>query len=74
MSSELSVKEFSFISYFLIPDNNMNEEKVGLKVEDGEDKKEEDDDDLEVSDEEVNGTNDDKEEDRSKKTKELMLK
>ena len=69
MSSELSVKEFSFISYFLsshnfcnccaIPDNNVDEDKVGLKVEDWEEKKGEDNDDLEVSDEDVNGSNDD---------------
>ena len=84
MSSELSVKEFSFIFHFLfshnscdrcaIPDDDVDEDKVGLKVEDGEDKKEEDDDDLEVSDEGVDGTNDDKEEDRLKKTKEEMPK
>ena len=48
----------------------MDEEKVGLKVEDGEEKKEEDDENLEVLDEEVDGTNDDKEEYRPKKTKE----
>ena len=50
MSSELSVKEFSFISYFLfshnscdhceIPDDDVDEDKVGLKVESGEEKKE----------------------------------
>ena len=50
----------------------MDEDKVGLKVEDGEDKKEEDDDDMEVSDEDVDGTNDDEEEDRPKRTKEEM--
>ena len=42
-----------------IPDNNVNEEKVGLKVEDGEDKKEENNYDLEVSDKDVDGLNDD---------------
>ena len=45
MSSEQSVKEFSFISYFLfshnscdccaIPDDDIDEDKVGLEVEDG---------------------------------------
>ena len=48
----------------------MDEEKVGLKVEDGEDKREDGDNDLEVLYEFVNGTNDNKEEDRPKKTKE----
>ena len=52
----------------------MDEEKVGLKVEDGEEKKEEDDNDLEVSDEDADRTNDEKEEDRPKKTKEEMPK
>ena len=61
----MSVKEFYFISYFLfynnycdycvIPDNDVDEEKICLKVEDGEEKKEEDNDDLEVSDEGVDG-------------------
>ena len=84
MSSKQNVKEFSFICYFLfsrhswyrcaIPDNNVDEEKVGLKVEDGEDKKEEDDNDMEVSDVDVDGKNDNKEEDRPKKTKEEMPK
>ena len=79
MSREPSVKELSFISYLLfshnscnrcaIPDNDVDEDKVGLKVEDKEEKKEEDDEDLEVSDEDADGTNDDKEEDRPKKTK-----
>ena len=65
MSSELSVKELYFISYFLfshnscdrcaIPDDDVDEDNVGLKVEDGEEKKDEDNDDLEVSDEAVNG-------------------
>ena len=68
---EQSVKEFSFISYFLfshnscnccaIPDNIMDEDKVGLKVEDREEKKDEDVDDLEVSDEEIDRTNENKE-------------
>ena len=80
MSSKLSVKEFSFISYFLfsnnywdrcaIPDDDVDEEKVGLKVEEGEEKKEEDDNDLEVSDKDVDRSNDNEEEDRPKKTKE----
>ena len=84
MSSEQSVKEFSFISYFLfshnsynrcaIPDDDVDEDKVGLKVEDGEEKKEEDDDDLEVSDKDVDGMNDDEEEDRPNKTKEELPK
>ena len=56
MSREQSVKEFSFIYYFLfshnychrclIPDDDVDEDKVCLKVEDGEEKKEEDDNDL----------------------------
>ena len=84
MPSELSVKEFSFISYFLfyhnscdrcaIPDDDVDEDKVGLKVEDGEEKKEEDNDDLEVSDEDVDGSNEDGEEYRTKKTKEGIPK
>ena len=79
MSTENSVKGFSFISYFLfyhdscnlcaIPEADVDDYKVGLKVEDGEEKKEEYDDDLDVSDEEVDGTNADKEEDRTKNTK-----
>ena len=52
----------------------MDEDKVGLKVEDREEKKEEDDNDLWVSDKDVNGTNDDKEEDRPKNTKEEITK
>ena len=78
MSRELSVKVFSYISYFLfshdscdqgvILDNDMDEDKVGLKVEDWKETKEEYDKDLEVLDEDVNGTNDNKEEDRPKKT------
>ena len=52
----------------------MDEKKVGLKVEDGKEEEEEDNDDLEVSDEDVDGSNDDKEEDRPKKTKEEMPK
>ena len=84
MSSEHSVKEFSFIFYFLfsqnscdicaIPDDDVGEDKVGFKVEDGEEKKEEDNDDLEVSDEDVDGTNDDKDDHRPRKTKEEMPK
>ena len=56
MSSKLSVKEFSFISYFLsshnscnfcsIPDDDLDEDKAGIKVEDGEEKNEEDNDDM----------------------------
>ena len=79
MSRKLSVEKFSFISYFLfshnscdccaIPDDDMDEDKVGLKVEDREDKKEEDGNDLEVSDKDVGRTNDNKEEDRPKNTK-----
>ena len=80
MSSKLSVKEFSFISYFLfshhscnhcaIPDDHVDEDKVGLKVEDGEEKKEEDNDDMEVSDKDVDGSNEDEEEDRPKNARE----
>ena len=67
MSSEQSVKELSFISNFLfyhnpcdccaIPDDDVDEYKFGFKVEDGQEKKEEYENDLEVSDEDVNGTN-----------------
>ena len=49
MSSEQSVKEFSFVSYFIfshnscdrcaIPDDDVDADKVGLKVEDGEENK-----------------------------------
>ena len=56
MSSEHSVTEFCFVSYFLfsqnscgrcaIPDDDVDEEEVDLKVEDGENKKEEDDDHM----------------------------
>ena len=84
MSSEHSVKELSFFSYLLfshnscdrcaIPDDDVDEDKVGLKVEDREEKKKEDDNDLEVSDEDVDGTNDHEEEDTSKKTKEVISK
>ena len=84
MSIEQSVKEFSFISYFLFshnscnrcafPDGYVDDDKVGLKVENGEEKREEDEDDLEVSDEYIDGTNDDEEEARPKKTNELMPK
>ena len=52
----------------------MDEDKDRFKVEDGEEKKEEDDGNIEVSDKDVNGMNDDKEEDRPKKTKEEMPK
>ena len=52
----------------------MDEYKVGLKVEDKEDKKEEDDNDLEVSDKDVDIMNDDEEEDSPKKTKEANPK
>ena len=52
----------------------MDEDKVSLKVEDGEEKKEEDDNDLWVLDEDVNGANYDKEEDRPKNTKEEIPK
>ena len=84
MSSEQSVKEFSFIFYFLfshnscdrcaIPDTDVDEDKVGLKVEDGEEKKEDNYNNLEVLDEDVDGMNNDEEEDRPKKTKEEMPK
>ena len=84
MSSELSVKEFFFIFYFIFsqnscdrcktPDDDVDEDKVGLKVEDREEKKEEDDDDMEVLDEDVDRTNHDEEEDRPKKNKEEMPK
>ena len=39
----------------------MDEDKVCLKVEDGEEKEEEADDDMEVSDKDVDRTNDDEE-------------
>ena len=52
----------------------MDEEKVGVKVEDGEERKEEDEDDMKVLDEDVGGMNDEEEEDRPKKTKEVMPK
>ena len=84
MSGEKSVRELSFISYFLfyqnscnrcaIPDTNVDEDKFGLKVEDREEKKEEDDKNMEVLDKDVDGTNDDREEDRPKNTKEEMTK
>ena len=71
MSSKHSVTELSFIYYFLfshnfydrcvVPGNDVDEDKVGLKVEDGEEKKEKDDGDLEISDKDVDGTIDDKE-------------
>ena len=52
----------------------MDEYKIGLKVEYRKYKKEEDDNDLEVSEEDVDMTNDDEEEDRPKKTKEEIPK
>ena len=79
MSSEHSIKEFSFIYYFSfshnscnrceIPDDDVDEENVGLKVEDGEDKKEQDDNDMEVLDNDIDGTNDNEENVRPKKKK-----
>ena len=84
MSSEQSVKEFSFISYLLfsqnscdpcaIPDDDVDEGKVGLKVEDRVDKKEEYDENIEVLDGDVDGMNNYEEEDRPKKTKEEIPK
>ena len=58
----------------MIPYGDVDEDKFGLKVEDGEEKEEEDEDNLEVSDEDVDGTNNNEEEDRPKKTKEGMPK
>ena len=71
MSSKLSIKEFSFIYYLLfshnscdrraIPDSDVDKDKVSLKGEDNEEKEEEeeeDNNDLEVSDEDVDGLND----------------
>ena len=65
MSSEVSVKAISFISYFLfshnscdrcaIPYENVDWDKVGLKVKKGEEKKLEDYDNLEVLDNDVDG-------------------
>ena len=52
----------------------MDEDKVARKVEDGEEKKEEDYNDLEVSYKDVDRMNDNKEEDRPKKTKEEIAK
>ena len=52
----------------------MDEHNVDLKVEDGEEKKEDDNGNLEVSDEDVDVSNDDEEEDRYNKTKEEMTK
>ena len=49
----------------------MGEDKVSLKVDDGEEKKKGvDNENLEVLDRDVNGSNDDEEEERPKKTKE----
>ena len=39
----------------MFPDDDVDEDKVGLKVEDGEKKKEEDDDNMKVSNEDVDG-------------------
>ena len=79
MSSEVSFNDLSFISYILfshnscdrctIPDNDVDEEKVVLKVEEREEKENEDNDDLEVSDKDVDGSNDNGEEDTPNKTK-----
>ena len=55
-----------------IPDEYLDEYKLGLKVEGGEEKKEEDDKNLEVSDKDADGMNDDKEEESSNKNKEVM--
>ena len=84
MSSELSVKEFSSVSYFLfshnscdccaIPGNDVDEDKVGIKVEDGEEKKQEDNGNLEVSGKDVDGSNEYEKEDRPKKTKQKIPK
>ena len=52
----------------------MDEDKFGLKVEDREEKKEEDNNNMEVSDEDVDCSNDNEEEDRPKKTKEEIPK
>ena len=48
----------------MIPDDDVDEDKVSLKVEDGEEKKEEDNEDLYLLNEEVEGLNDDEEDDR----------
>ena len=56
-----------------IPDEVVDEDKVDLKVEDWYEKKEEEEN-LGLSDKEFNATNDDKEEDRPKNTKEVMHK
>ena len=52
----------------------MDEDKVGLKVEDWEEKNVEDNENLEVSDKNVDGSDDDEEEDKPKKTKEEIPK
>ena len=52
----------------------MDEDKVSLNIEDGEEKKEVDNNDLEVSEEDVETLNEDEEENRPKKTKEEMPK
>ena len=84
MLSELSVKESSFIYYFLfshnscdccaIPYDDVDQDKVGLKVKDREEENKEDDNDLEVLYKGVYGTNGDKEDERPNKTKELLPK
>ena len=84
MSSELSFKEFFFIFYFFfshnsgnrfaVPDNDVNQDKVGLKVEYEEDKNKKDENDMEVLEEDVDRTNDKKEENRTEKTKEEIPK
>ena len=58
----------------MMPDEYMDEDKFGLKVEDGEEKKKEDKNDLEVSDKDVDGMNDDEDKDKLKNTKEEMPK
>ena len=58
----------------MITDYGVDEENVSLKVEEGEEKKEEDNNDLEISDKDVDGSNNDEEYDRHKKTKEEIPK
>ena len=79
MLSEQSFKEFSFISYFLfshhscnrcaIPDNDVNEYKIGLNIEYREEKKEDDENDMEVLDEDFDRTNEFEDENRPNNTK-----
>ena len=74
---EQSVKEFTFIFYFLsshiscdrcaIPEDDMDQDKINLKVKDREEKKDQENN-PEVSDKDIDRTNDNKEEDKSKKT------